>query len=250
VLGQFLWLLAGGGLVGGAIGLGMVLGLGRVRQHLVESLGSVILAIAAFIAADSLHASGVIAVVLAGIVLGNYDPHNLTEAGRRTLETLWEVIVFLANSALFLLIGLDVRIKPLLDLAGPIAGIVAAALIARAVAVYGFSAAFGSAAIPKSWRHVLVWGGLKGGVAIALVLNLSPKLPGRHEVAAATYGLIVFTLIVEGLSMRGLIRRVGLLPESFDARPGPRWYGKTVSGDRTRGYPVLPCKSCRVAEGG
>lgn len=211
-MGQFLWLLGAGGIIGIAVAFGIIVGLRRIQQHLIESLGSVILMIAAFICADAVHASGIIAVVMAGIVLGNYGPPNLTEAGRVTMVTLWEVIVFLANSALFLLIGLAVPLKPLIDLAGPIAVIIAAALLSRAAAVYGFAAACGRrAAIPMAWQHVLVWGGLRGGVAIALVLSLAPGLPDRHEVAAAIYSLILFTLVVQGLSMHRVLRRVGLL---------------------------------------
>jgi Na+:H+ antiporter len=210
-VGQFVWLLGGGGIVGIAAALAIIVGLSRVHLHLVESLGSVILAIGVFIAADTLGTSGVIAVVLAGVVLGNYGPSSLTEAGHQTLETLWDVITFVANSALFLLIGLATPIRALVELAGPIGVIILASLAARAASVYGFAAAFGGRAIPKAWQHVMVWGGLRGGVAIALVLDLPKSLPGRYEVVAATYGLIVFTLVVQGLSMGRLMRRVGLL---------------------------------------
>ncbi|HKX18943.1 MAG TPA: cation:proton antiporter [bacterium] len=213
--GQFVWLLGMGTLVGIAFAVGIGVALSRIRQHLVETLGSLILAISAFIAADGIHASGVIAVVVAGVVFGNAGPHTLTEAGRRTTATLWEVIVFLANSALFLLIGLAVPWKPLYDLAGLIAIVAAAALVARAGSVYALSALFGriGAAIPVPWRHVLVWGGLRGGMAVALVLSLAPDLPGRHEIASGVYGLVLFTLLVQGLSIGILLRRVGLLRE-------------------------------------
>ena len=63
-----------------------------------------------------------------------------------------------------------------------------------------------------AWRRVHIWGGLRGGVAIALVLDLEPGLPGRDVVAAAIFGLVVFTLLVQGLTMPALMRRLGLSP--------------------------------------
>lgn len=210
-VGRFAWLLGAGAIVGVGLGLAVAAGLGRVRQHLVEMLGSLVLAIGAFLAADSVGGSGVIAVVAAGVVLGNAAPRVLTATGQQTLRTVWEAITFLGNSALFLLIGLTIPWKPLLDLAGLILVVVLAALAARAAAVYGLAAVGGrsSTPVPRAWQHVVVWGGLRGGVAIALVLGLPGALPGRHEVATAVYGLVIFTLLGQGLSMPVLIRRAG-----------------------------------------
>lgn len=212
-LGQFVWLLGGGTLIGAAAGMVVSLGLSRVRQHMVEVLASFVLAVAAYLAADSVGGSGVIAVVAAGVVLGNFCPRVLTQTGEQVLRAAWEVITFLANSALFLLIGLAIPWQPLAELAGLIVTVTATALLARAAAVYGF-AAIGQRLfdpIPRAWQHVLVWGGLRGGVAVALVLRLPDALTGRHEVAGAVYGLVIVTLLVQGLSMPSLIRRLGLL---------------------------------------
>jgi CPA1 family monovalent cation:H+ antiporter len=221
--GQFVWLLGAGAIIGLGLGLAVTASLGRVRQHLVEMLGSLVLAIAAFLAADSVGGSGVIAVVAAGVVLGNAAPRVLTATGQQTLRTVWEAITFLANSALFLLIGLTIPWQPLRDLAGLILVVVLAALAARAAVVYGFAVVSGRgpARVPRIWQHILVWGGLRGGVhvaarrllrggvAIALVLGLPAALPGRHEVATAVYGLVIFTLLGQGLSMPVLVRRAG-----------------------------------------
>lgn len=220
-LGRFVWLLGGGTLIGAALGLVVGAGLSRIRQHLVEVLASFALAVAAYLAADSVGGSGVIAVVAAGIVLGNLCPRVLTQMGEQTLRSVWEVITFLANSALFLAIGLAIPWPPLAHLAGPILIIAATALLARAAAVYGFVAAgariFG--AVPRSWEHILVWGSLRGGVALALVLQLPTTLPGRDDIVAGVYGLVIFTLLVQGLSMQSLIRRLGLLISSLPPAP-------------------------------
>lgn len=211
--GRFVWLLAAGGAIGFLAGRAVSYALGRVRQPLIEAMGSLILAVGAFIAAEALGASGVIAVALAGITFGGRGLQHLTEDARQTLRTLWDVIAFLANSALFLLIGLEVPVSLLARHAGLIGTVILAALAVRAATVYSLAARplGGTAPVPWAWRPVLVWGGLRGGVALALVLDLPADLPGREPVAAAIFGLVVFTLLGQALTMKPLMRAVGLL---------------------------------------
>lgn len=220
--GRFVWLLAGGALVGGALGAGVACGLGRVRQPLVEVLGSLILAVAAFIAAEHLGTSGVIAVVVAGTVFGGYGTRHLTEAGKQALRTFWEVVAFLANSGLFLFIGLAVPGPLLFRRAALVITVALAALGVRALVVYpaGRMLARPASPVPVAWRHVLVWSGLRGGVAIALVLGLPPGLPGRDAVEAAVFGLVLFTLIGQGLTVRPVMRWAGLLGIQDASSPG------------------------------
>jgi Na+:H+ antiporter len=207
--GQFLWLLGGGIVVGALIAAAVSYALRRTYQASVEALGSLIAALASLIAANSLGVSGVIAVVLAGVVFGSYGLGYLTDAGRDTVRTLWDVIAFLANSVLFLLIGLQVPAILLVRHAGLIAAVILTALAVRAATVYGFSGMV-SRSIPSGWRALLTWSGLRGGVAIALLLGLDQRLPGRDAVVAGTFGLVIFTLLAQGLSIRPLMRRVGL----------------------------------------
>jgi len=213
---QFIWLLGAGGLVG--VGLGVVISytIGQIRLPQVEALGSLILAIAAFVLAETLGASGVIAVVVAGIAFGSYGLQNLTKEAQEVHRSIWDFIAFLANSVLFLLIGLEVPGELLLHHAGLIAIVVLTALAVRAITVYLFSAVHTRTlvAVPMEWRHVLIWGGLRGGVAIALILNLPADLLGRDAVAAAVFGLVIFTLLAQGLSIRPMIRWVGLMRET------------------------------------
>ena len=210
--GQFLWLLGGGLVVGAIVAAAVSYALRRTYQASVEALGSLIAALASFVAADSLGVSGVVAVVAAGVVFGSSGLGYLTDAGRDTVGRLWDVIAFLANSVLFLLIGLVVPGALLIRHAALIAAVIVTALAVRAATVYGFSAAgrILSRPIPGPWRALLTWSGLRGGVAIALVLGLPARLPGHDPVVAATFGLVVFTLLAQGLSVRLLARRVGL----------------------------------------
>ncbi len=215
--GQFLWLVAAGGAAGLLLGAAIGYPIGRLRQPLVEALASLILAVGAFVAAEAIGASGVIAVAAAGIVFGSYGLQRLSEASRQTVRTLWDVIAFLANSALFLLIGLAVPSGLLLRHAGVIGTVIVAALSVRAITVHAAAAVCERHGVraPLAWRHVLAWGGLRGGVALVLVLALgagSLVAPADLEVVeAAVFGLVIFTLFVQGLTMGPLLRKVGLL---------------------------------------
>jgi monovalent cation:H+ antiporter, CPA1 family len=211
---QFVWLLGGGAAVGGLVALAISFILGRTQQPLVEALGSLIAALGALLAANSIGASGVIAVITAGVVFGSYGRRHLTESGLETVQTTWDVIAFLANSVLFLLIGLAAPAALLSRYWLLIIVVIAAALAARAAIVYGFTAFrwTGGHLFPNGWRTVLVWSGLRGGVAIALALELDRATPAREPIVAAAFGVVLFTLLVQGSSVRPMMRWAGLEP--------------------------------------
>ena len=198
--GQFVWLLGAGALVGAVLAYAVCYGLAPTRQPLVQALGSLIVAVGSLVAATSVGASGVVAVMIAGLVFGSTGLRHLTEAGRETVRTLWAVIAFLANTMLFLLIGLQVPGGLLLHHGGLIAVVIVTALVVRAVSVYGACALYERVVpIARGWRAVLSWGGVRGGVAVALVLGLAAQTPGREAVEAAVFGLVLFTLLGQGL---------------------------------------------------
>jgi len=220
---RFVWLLAGGAAVGGLVALATSYAMGRTQQPVVEALGSLIAALGALLAANGVGASGVVAVVTAGVVFGNFGPRHLTGSGLETVATLWDVIAFLANSVLFLLIGLDVPAALLVRHWQIIAAVIGAAFVIRVVIVDSSVSIWQSRTrlLPGVWRYPMVWGGLRGGVVIALALNLSPTLPGREAMVAAAFGMVVFTLLVQGLSIGPVMRWVGLLPAArHDAASG------------------------------
>lgn len=208
----FVWRIVGGIFAGGLTGAAVACALIGVTDAVVEAIGSLVAAATSYAAAEVIHASGVIGVVAAGITFAALAGRGLTPAGRETVEAVWDVIAFLANSALFLLVGLVVPWSLLMRYAGLIAVVVLAALVARAIAVYGFTAwlARPAAPVPAAWRHVLVWSGLRGGVAVALVLALPPGLPYRDAAAAGILGLVVWTLIGQGWLVEPLMRWTGL----------------------------------------
>lgn len=222
-LAAFVRLLAGGAAAGGLAGVAVAYALSGIREPVVEAIGSLVAAAAAYVAAEAIHASGVIGVVAAGIAFAGLAGRSLTRAGRETVRVVWDVIAFLANSALFLLVGILVPLSLLARHMTLIAIVVAAALAARALCVYVFTGALArrDAPVPVAWRHVLVWCGLRGGVAVALVLALPVMLPQRDAVAAAILGLVIWTLIGQGLLVEPIIRWTGLRAPRALPSPAP-----------------------------
>ncbi len=211
---QFIWLLGGGVVVGSLVAAATAYAMGHTQQPLVEALGSLIAALSALLAANAVGASGIIAVVAAGVVFGSYGPRHLTDFGRETVSTTWGVIAFLANSMLFLLIGLEVPAALLVHHWPIIVSVIGAAFAIRTVIVYAFTSIWRTQTdfLPRAWRYPLIWGGLRGGVAIALALGLDRAIPGREAIVAGSFGVVVFTLLVQGLSIRPVMRWAGLLP--------------------------------------
>ncbi|HET9000318.1 MAG TPA: cation:proton antiporter [bacterium] len=221
---QFIWLLGGGVVVGGLVAAATAYAMGHTQQPLVEALGSLIAALGALLAANAIGASGVIAVVAAGVVFGSYGPRHLTDFGRETVSTTWAVIAFLANSMLFLLIGLEVPAALLIHHWLLILVVIGTAFAIRVIIVQAFTSIRQTRTdlFPRAWRYPLVWGGLRGGVAIALALGLDRTIPGRETIVAGAFGVVVSTLLVQGLSIRPVMRWAGLLPMARQEETSPR----------------------------
>jgi CPA1 family monovalent cation:H+ antiporter len=214
------FVLSAGG--GAAIGLvcaafGILLARGT-PDHLVETGITVAVAYGSFYAAEDLHVSGVLATVAAGIAMGNLgvmrgDSATISEDGRAAVVAFWEFAAFLANSIVFLLIGIAVGATPLSHL-GPLklALITVLVIVGRALTVYPLAAVFSRTrlAIPMAQQHVLWWGGLRGALALALALALPADMPMRHEIQVATFAVVVFSVVVQGLTMGPLMRLLGL----------------------------------------
>jgi CPA1 family monovalent cation:H+ antiporter len=217
--GALLFLVsAGGGLaVGLAAGLAAIGVAGRTSDQMVETALTAVAAYGSFYLAEHLHVSGVLATVAAGLVMGNLgllrpeDTSHLSEAGRAAVGVLWAFAAFLANSLVFLLIGLAVADMSLVRLgAGPLAVVVGLVLAGRALSVYPVCALFAASrwAVPMRAQHVLWWGGLRGALALALALALPPDLPRRDDILVATFAVVVFSVVVQGLTMRPWMRLV------------------------------------------
>lgn len=211
--GRFVWMAAGGLAVGLGVGYAASAVHRLLDDHLIEITLSTIVAFGSFLLGQQLGMSGVVACVTAGIVVGNYGRHrNMGPVTRVTMGTVWEYAAFVANSLIFLLIGLRIDLSLIVDHAWLVLLAFAIVVVARAVTVYGYGALSRVAGrrLPFSWQHVLVWGGLRGTIALALVLNVPADVPGRETLQVVTFGVVLLSLVGQGLTMPVLVRRLGL----------------------------------------
>ncbi len=217
----------------GGIAVGLVLGyvvsevvLARVDDALIETTTTMALAYGSFLVAeefgliigqDGLHFSGILAVVVAGLMQGNIGVHNTSPTTRNTLEQSWELLTFLVNSLVFLFIGLTIRPSDLLDELPAVLLAVVGVVALRFVLIYGLSYFNGTVKpdrkVPLSFQHVMFWGGLRGAISLALALTLSDEVFSEDTVQTIrvmTFGVVLFTLLVQGTTIGPLIRRLGL----------------------------------------
>ena len=210
----------------GGAALGLLFGaiafylLNSLDEHNLEIMITLALVTGAYGTALHLHVSGPIAVVVAGILIGNQGARiAMSEQTRTHLFQFWELTDEILNSVLFLLIGLEVLIiLPDLDYGWLMLAAIPIVLAARTVAV---SVPIGLLAVRKRFTagaiRVLTWGGLRGGISVALALSLPPS-EYKAPILAATYAVVVFSIIVQGLTMKPLVAR--LMAEEREAEPG------------------------------
>ncbi len=205
----------------GALG---ILVAGRTGDHMVEAAVTGVAAYGSFLAAEYLHVSGVLATVSAGLLMGSVGirggaaKFGLSTQGRAFVLELWEFAAFIANSLVFLLIGLAVARVPFEQVGwGTLAAAIMLVLIGRAATVYPLSQLFARSCwkIAAREQHVLWWGGLRGALALALALALPSNLPLRNDIVIASFAVVAFSVLVQGLTMTPLMRRLGLLPDSI-----------------------------------
>jgi Na+:H+ antiporter len=210
---EFVLVVAGGAAVGGLFGYVFSKVTERIDDPQVEITLTTIVAYGAYLAAQSLHVSGVIATVAGGLMAGNFGTRfGMSPRTRVSLWSFWEYATFVINSLVFLLIGLQVRISDLLNARDAVLLAIGAALLGRVLSVYGLvpiSNLF-SRPVPLRWQHVLVCGGMRGSLSLALVLSLGLRFPYRSEILAMTFGVVAFTLVVQGLTIQPLLRMLGL----------------------------------------
>ena len=207
----------GGGITSGAIVAAVVLFLaGKTDDHLVELTFSAVAAFGSFLLAEYFHSSGVLAVLVAGLVIGNSGyVGSITDEGRDAVGAFWEFAAFIANSIVFLLIGAKEHAlgSLLVQNAGLIAIAIFASLLGRAVSVYGVTGLFGWSKhkVDIRHQHILVWGGLKGALSLALAIGLPDGMPFREQVVSVTFGVVAFSVIVQGMTMPALMKRLQLI---------------------------------------
>ncbi|MGE5176179.1 MAG: Na+/H+ antiporter [Hyphomicrobiales bacterium] len=211
---DFVRIVGVGALIGVAIGFAASQVIRRVDDPMVEITLTTVAAYGSFVAAETLHDSGVIATVVAGMFCGNFAARTgMSPSTRVAVETFWEYVAFALNSVVFLLIGFEVRLRALGAAWQMILAAYLAVTLARVAVVWGAASLLRSGAgrIPHAWRAVLSWGGLRGGVAMVLALSIPTAIAHRELLVTTTFGVVILSILVQGLTMDPLLRRLGIV---------------------------------------
>jgi Na+:H+ antiporter len=207
-----------------SIGIGILSGfvssrvMAVVDDHPIELAVSLAAAYGTYLLADALHQSGIIATVVSGVVIGNYGRRiGMSVRTRQALDLVWEFIAYLLTAFAFLLIGASITPSELVQDIPWILWAVVAILVGRAVVVYlllgGTSRLLRRDSrpgpIPIGWLHVMFWAGLRGAVAVAMALSLPSDFPERALLQQITFGVVLFTLFVQGTTAERVVIRAG-----------------------------------------
>lgn len=214
IVPAFLWTMFGGALVGAIISGLILLLAGRTNDHLVEITLTTLAAYGSFLIAEGVHASGVLASLSAGLMIANLGSMGaISDSGRPHVLAAWEFFAFVANSFVFLLIGIQLVGVPISSLGWVTAAIaILLVLVGRATAVYPVSTLFRPTKlnVPFPFQHVLFWGGLRGALGLALALAVPLSVPERGPIILCAFVVVAFSIFIQGMTMPWLVERLGL----------------------------------------
>jgi Na+:H+ antiporter len=211
---DFLKIVGFGALIGAAVGLAVSQVIKQIDDSMIEITLTTIAAYGSFVMAEHFLYSGVIAVVVAGVFCGNYGARiGMTPSTRVAVETFWEYVAFALNSLVFLLIGLEVNLDALY---GSWKVILVAYLVVtagRGLVIFVVSGLLQKTRekIPWPWSVVLTWGGLRGGLPMVLVLSLAKDFPHRDLLVTMTFGVVMISILVHGMTVKPLLRWLGIV---------------------------------------
>ncbi len=205
----FLAEAVGGALLGLATGCIAFYAMRSLDEHNIEVIITLALVTVTYAVAHRLHVSGLIAVVVAGLLIGNHGARlAMSDTTREHIHTFWSLADEILNSLLFMLIGFEVvaisgepgvLIAALLTI--PLVLIARLAAVAGPISILRLGQDFSKGAIP-----ILTWGGLRGGISVALVLSLPPSAE-RELMLTACYAVVIFSIVIQGLTMERVARR-------------------------------------------
>lgn len=214
LVGRFLAFVGIGIAVGSAIGFGISYLTQRFDLPLVEQSLTLVSAYGTYIIVEDLGGSGVIGVVVMGLIFGNFGSRiGMQPSTRLAVTQFWDLLAFFVNSIMFLLIGDRISFAGLGANLGVIAITVVAMFVTRAIAIFGLgwlSNRLAKSEISLADKTVIWWGGLRGSVSIALALSVPEVFPERQKIAIV-FGVVLFTLLVQGLTTKPLLEKLGLL---------------------------------------
>lgn len=211
---DFLKIVGYGGLVGAVFGLVISLLIKQIDDAMIEITLTTIAAYGSFVMAEYFHYSGVIAVVVAGLLCGNFGSRTgMTPSTRVAVGVFWEYVAFALNSIVFLLIGLEMHIDELLTSWKVILVTYLVVTLERGLVIFAVSALLRKTReqIPWKWSVVLTWGGLRGGLPMVLVLSLPKDFLHRDLLVAMTFGVAMLSILVHGMTISPLLQWLGVV---------------------------------------
>ncbi len=213
-LRELLIVVVGGLAVGFALGY---VGVGLFKQSDEDPLSSILItfavALSTFQIGQFLGVSGIVAVVIAGLMVGNLERSQaVSPSSRITVMSFWEYAGFAVNTFIFLLIGLEIKLEMLGKILPAILLAVVFYQVGRCLAVYPLMAIASrfDRPLPLKWQHVMFFGNIKGSLSMALALSLPIGLPGRESLIAVVFGAVLVSLFFQGLSLPWIVQRLGL----------------------------------------
>ncbi|MGQ4647309.1 cation:proton antiporter domain-containing protein [Lyngbya aestuarii] len=232
--------------VGIGIGVGCLVGFGisfltqRFDLPLVEQSLTLVSAYGTYLIVEELGGSGVIGVVTVGLVLGNFGSRiGMNPRTRLIVSEFWDFLAFFVNSIVFLLIGDQINFDNLGQNLDLIAVAIGAVLLTRAIAIYGLGAISNRLAKSNiSWQKqtVLWWGGLRGSVSIAIALSVPVVLDGRQDIIDTVFGVVLFTLLAQGLTTKFLLNKLNLIGDQPLRQEYSEVLARRVALNRVKNY--------------
>ena len=210
---SFLVIVVGAVVCGVVVSFLCLLLAGATDDHLIEVTFTAVAAYGSFLLAEHFHTSGVLATLTAGLIIGNVGHLSISSKSREAVEQFWEYVAFFTNSLIFLLIGMRVAVQSFTAFLS--AAIIAILLVTlgRAFAIYPVCLLFikSKLRVNTKHQHILFWGGLRGALALALALGLPAEMVGREEIIAVAFAVVAFSILIQGLTIISLMRRLGEL---------------------------------------
>lgn len=200
----------GGALLGLAIGVLAYSMLKQVDNYQVEVIITLALVMGGYALADKIHISGPIAIVVAGLLIGNHGrAFAMSEVTRQRLDDFWELVDEILNALLFMLIGMEVLVMPFT------LALFSAGLLAIFITLFArWASAGGAVLLMRPFRRfsrgavsILTWGGLRGGISVALALSI-PAAHERATIITITYIVVVFSIVIQGMTLGRLVDRI------------------------------------------
>jgi CPA1 family monovalent cation:H+ antiporter len=206
----------GGVVSGAAVASGVLLITRGTNDHLIEISFTTVAAYGSFLLAEHFHCSGVLAALTAGLMIGNIGSlGSFTVKGREAVLEFWEYVAFVANSLVFILIGMRDAHQNFVAVLVPATAAIGLVMVGRALAIYPCCLVFvkSQLRVEAKHQHILFWGGLRGALALALALGLPRDIPRRVEIVTVSFAVVAFSVFAQGLTITPLLRRLGEIPK-------------------------------------